>query len=587
MRLHRHLLFILFICLARPFGPVSSHAQSIRFEDSSELAGVQTLAGAYGIAVADYDKDGWDDIYIGTENGQSVLLKNLQNGTFANVTERSGVQVAGTVANPLWGDINSDGYPDLFVGKLSADVSCQLFLGSSEGIFTEVTEFSGIDISDDIGSATFGDYNLDGRIDLFIATRGSEDYLFENIHDGASVYFKDISQRAGVGGESFAVPMQATWVDYDNDFDLDLFALHDGNLQSRFYKNSSFLPLIEVSSSSKLRVARSSMGVAWGDYDNDGWQDVYITNIDQGNLFKNLGNGRFEDVTIESGSGLNGMSWGVVFVDFDNDGDEDLFIGNTFDFDGRHSFLYENDQGTFTNIARDAGVALNTNTFGVATGDFNRDGLMDLIVADDSGDNRLLLNRASQNNHWAQFTLKGDVFNPMAVGATLFVYAGEHMYTRSVYAGSSYRSQVSPTVHVGLADAALIDSLYIHWGPEETEVYYGVDVNKSYEIVQNRPLRVEIDANEHSAVPGRLDVSAFPNPFLSQTTFNILIPLSSRARLDIYDTMGRKVNTVLDKILPPGEHRVSFNAEALSAGMYFYRLTSESSVQTGSLLLVR
>ena len=487
--------------------------------------------------------------------------------------------------NPLWGDINNDGFLDLFVGKLEGDVTCQLFLGSEEGIFEEVTEQSGIQISDAIGSATFGDYNMDGRLDLFVATRGSEDFLFENVYGTSSGYFNDVSGRAGIGGEAFALPMQATWVDYDGDHDADLFAVHDGNLESRFYQNNSFLPLIEVSSSSQLQVARSSMGVAWGDYNNDGWPDAYVTNIDQGNLFKNLGNGRFEDVTIESGSGLNGMSWGVVFVDFDNDGDEDLFIGNTYDFDGRRSFLYENTNGSFENIARDAGVALSTNTFGVATGDFNKDGRMDLIVGDDNGENKLLLNTSTETNNWVFLTLEGDAYNKMAVGATVYLYAQEERYTRAVYAGSSYRSQISPTLHFGLAEGEVIDSLVIHWGKDNAETYYDLEVNKDYKFVENQPLRVAAEQYER-AESAEIIVEHFPNPSSSSVNFKVLLPAAERVYLEIYDAIGRKIETQVYSALSAGLNRMYLDSSAYRNGIYFYKLYSNTSIKTGKLIIV-
>ncbi|MBX2820795.1 MAG: VCBS repeat-containing protein [Rhodothermaceae bacterium] len=560
-------------------------AQSISFEDLSEQAGVLTDEGVHGIAVADYNNDGWDDIYLGTEGSGSTLLLNQKNGVFLNATKSSGLEVAGTVLSPLWGDINNDGYLDLFVGKRDGDVTCQLFLGSPDGVFEEITDQSGIRITDEIGSATFGDYNMDGRIDLFIATRGSEDYLFENVHESSSVYFNDVSERAGVGGEAFALPMQATWVDYDGDHDVDLFAVHDGNLKSRFYQNNSFFPLIEVSSSSKLQVSRSSMGVAWGDYNNDGWPDAYVTNIDQGNLFKNLGNGRFEDVTIESGSGLNGMSWGVVFVDFDNDGDEDLFIGNTYDFDGRRSFLYENKAGAFENIARDAGVALSTNTFGVATGDFNKDGLMDLVVGDDSGGNKLLLNTSAVTNNWVHLTLEGDTYNRMAVGATANLYADGERYTRTVYAGSSYRSQISPTLHVGLGQAEVIDSLVIHWGKDATEAYYELEVNRDYGFVQNKPLRVEVEQSGKEEL-SEIDVVHYPHPSFSNVTFKVSVPAAERVRIEIYDAIGRKIETLMHHELSAGVHRIVLDSSAYRSGIYFYKLHSNTSIKTGKMIVV-
>ena len=271
------LLAVVGLFFATPF----THAQTIIFEDYSAAANVTTAPGSYGIAVADYDNDGWDDLFFAIARGGSVLLHNQQDGTFVDKTMEAGVTIEGDANAPLWGDFNNDGYIDLFVGSNDNQMPGKIFKGSASGHFADVSDASGLDLFALVGSVTLGDYNNDGLLDLFIATRNAGDLLYKNISSGNDVAFEDVSGQASIAGDANTIAMQATWVDVDRDNDLDLFAVHDGNVRSRLYENHSFLPLINVSNSSDLKVSRSAMGVSWGDYNNDGWPDAYITNIDR------------------------------------------------------------------------------------------------------------------------------------------------------------------------------------------------------------------------------------------------------------------------------------------------------------------
>lgn len=573
---------LIVLCL----GPSIGRAQSIQFEDVSERAGVITDGRSHGMAVADFDRDGWDDLYIAADAGRSVLFRNRGDGTFEDVTDAAGAAVPGNAVNPLWGDVNNDGYLDLFVGVRYDSSPSAFFLGTAGGGFVDVSDRVEIDMNASVGSAAFGDYDNDGRLDLFIATRDSGDRLYRNVYDGVR-FFEDVSDRAGTGGIGGSIAMQATWIDYDLDNDLDLFAVHDGNLKSRLYRNPGFLPMMDMTSSSGLEVARSAMGVAWGDYDNDGWMDVYITNVSRGNLFRNRGDGVFEDVSEETGTWRNGMSWGVVFADFDNDGDEDLFIGNTYGFDRQLSFLYENRGGTFVDIAQKAGVALSTNTYGVAVGDFNNDGLVDLVVADEEGDNKLLMNRTEEAGHWVQLNLHGGSANKTAIGATVRAKAGDSQFMRTVSGGASFVSQVSPRIHIGLGEAASIDTLEVTWGmPGQVETITDVAVDARYRVAQNA--LSSVDRDEPREGPGQTRViAAYPNPFTSQTAIEIMLERGQFVQLDIFDALGREIDRLAAEYYPAGRHSFRFHSYDLSPGLYFYRVQLRDQMFVGTMIRIQ
>ena len=551
------------------------------------MSGVQTAGGGHGVAVADYDGDGWDDIYLAASEGRSVLFRNLGEGRFQDVTTNAGAKVAGNAVNPLWGDIDNDGDPDLFVGVRSYEGdSSRLFLNMGNGKFIDVIDQVNLDAEAVVGSAAFGDYDQDGRIDLFLATRESGDRLYRN-GAGMPALFQDVSGTSNTGGQTNSIAMQATWNDYDKDGDLDLFAVHDGNLGSRFYQQTgNFPPFSDVSVAAAIQVSRSSMGTAWGDFDNDSWPDAYVTNIDQGNLFRNKGDGSFEDVTASSGTGLNGMSWGTVFTDFDNDGDEDLFIGNTTDFDGRRSFLYENRAGTFVDIASDAGAALATNTYGVAAGDFNNDGWPDLFVADVGGENKLLINVTEAPGNWAAIHLKGVTSNQMAIGATVHAVADDRLFFRTVQGGGSYCSQSSPVLHLGLGDVNRIDSLTVDWGSSGKQVFLDVQVNRRLEILEGGG--IVVSNTNVKQVHDNIELKPiYPNPFRSQVAIEFSLDRARYAEVRVFDMLGRDVSTLVDGLLNRGTHQVTMHGANLATGLYIVRLESEGQILTKAVTYIR
>ena len=287
-------------------GPAAG--ESLSFTDAS--AGVATIGVARGVAVADYDGDGWDDVYVSVVDGVSSLFRNRQDGTFEDVGARAGVAVQGKSAVALWGDVDGDGRPDLFVGQRWGSVN-RLFLQNEDGTFRDEGSVSGIDRRARVATAAFGDFDNDGKLDLFLATLASPDLLYRGAPGESDAFFVDITEEAGVAGLSSSTPMQATWVDFDRDGDLDLFAVHDGySVESRLYRNDGRLPLVDVAPEANIASVGVgySMGVAWGDVDGDGWPDAYVTRIDTGGLYRNNGNGTFRDVAIESGAARNG--WG-------------------------------------------------------------------------------------------------------------------------------------------------------------------------------------------------------------------------------------------------------------------------------------
>ncbi|MBI3193360.1 MAG: VCBS repeat-containing protein, partial [Ignavibacteriae bacterium] len=552
---------------------------------------------SYGIAIADYNNDGWDDVFVA---GWSIvggvygtaLFRNNGNMTFADVTDTADVGVSGSYPTALWGDFNNDRFVDLFIGGRDSLGFSKIFRNNGDETFTDVTTTSGIDVSISVGGAALGDYDKDGNIDLFVATRRRGDLLYKNISIGGTITFDDVSSAAQIGGPSSTIAMQPTWIDYNHDGWLDLFCVHDGFDVNRLYRNTGTFPFAEISASANLQSvgAGNSMGVTWNDFNNDGWEDVYITRIGEGGFYKNKGDGTFDNISHSSGADTNGMSWGVVFSDFDNDADENIFIINTYQFDLTKSLLFENRNGVFKNIAASANVALTTDGYGAATGDFDNDGDLDIIVANINGNNLVLRNNHTGNNHWVKIHLEGVLTNRYAIGTKTRVVAGGRSQIRIVDGGSSYCSQISPTLQFGLASATLIDSIEIFWTTGLKQYYTNLPIDTTYFFQEDTTL-TSIRFHERPFVPPaiRLDQN-YPNPFNPTTKFDFGIDTFSgdeAVTLKVFDLLGKEIATIVNDRLYPGIYSATLDASNLPGGIYLYRLTHGYTSITKKFVLMK
>ncbi len=410
-------------------------------------------------------------------------------------------------------------------------------------------------------NAAMGDLNNDGRIDIILAGRtGQKNEIYLNNGDGT---FASSSFGTGARGNP-------SLGDLDSDGYLDVvMATSDGYFNEIWFNNG------DGTFNSSQTEHSSTLDVAIADLDGDGDLDILHANFsEQSQLFKNNGDGTFEDVTASTGTGLNGMSWGTVFADFDNDGDEDLFIGNTSDFDGQRSFLYENREGTFINIASDAGAALPTNTYGVASGDFNNDGRVDLFVADEGGKNKLLINMTPASGNWVTIKLEGVEHNRMAIGATVRMVAEHNLFFRTVQGGGSYCSQSSTIVHAGLGNVSRIDTLEVDWGGGVKQAFFNVPVNKRLEIQEGADVTVGREKNREKPDTFGLK-SIYPNPFQTDATVEFILDRARHTRVQVFDVLGREVASLVDGFLASGLHRLKLPGDRLDSGVYIVRIEAE------------
>jgi hypothetical protein len=476
-----------------------------------------------GCAFLDYDNDGWMDIYL-VNSGPSeffhpqhpirnALYKNNRDGTFIDVTESAGVPGGTFGMGVAVGDFNNDGYPDIFVTSCGRSL---LYRNNGDGTFTDVTAKAGLELNGWTTSAVWCDFDNDGRLDLFVcsfvrylpedrqscgdnaagqkyyciprAFHPTASYLFHNNGDGT---FTEVGKGTAIG-KNFGKALGVVATDINNDGRMDLFVAND-TVQNFLFVNRGANRWEEISIPSEVGFsengqARSGMGVDAADLSNRGWQDLFVANIDQEKfaLYRNLTNETFEDVAASQSIAqatrlLSG--WGLHFFDYDNDGELDLILANGHpdDMVAKRSqtvtyreplLLFQQKNGKFHNVSADAGPAFakDFSARGLAVGDFDNDGRLDVLIGVNGGAPVLLQNQAGTSNHWLGIKLQGVTCNRDAIGARLVWWASGKKRTCLRNGGGSYLSSHDPRQVVGLGSATKVDWLEIHWPAPSTVV---------------------------------------------------------------------------------------------------------------------
>lgn len=486
-----------------------------------------------GICVADFDGDGWQDLYF--VNGRDLynrgisvrnaLYHNNRDGTFTDVTDKAGVPGTGYGLGCVWGDYDNDGFPDLFVTQYGRNV---LYHNNHDGTFTDVTDRAGVAGLESgtlfHSGATFFDYDRDGYLDLYVggyvalepdgprycnigsvrsscpptAYRGTADALYHNNRDGTFTNVTKVANIYQPHGKNLSVGA----ADYDNDGWPDLFVAND-SLEAYLYHNEHNQTFQEMGAPSGMAYGANgrimaAMCISLGDYDNDGWLDLYISDF-QGSsdhLWHNDGKGNFDEVSDEAG--ITGpthdvLSFGGGFFDYDNDGWLDLFIANGHVYPeieqaspGTHykqinSLFHNQGNGKFLETGKLTGIAAQPPHAGrgVAFVDFDNDGFVDILVAN-NGDPPLLLHNGGNRNHFLNFKLVGTTSNRDALGARVRVVSAGLSQIREIAGGGSYLSQSDLRANFGLGKSTHAERVEIRWPSGKSQVFHDTEADKFY-----------------------------------------------------------------------------------------------------------
>ncbi len=541
----------------------------------------------------DFDNDGWLDLFVSNgnlANQNNALYLNLGQGQFRRITTGAVVTDGGSSIGSTGGDYNEDGLIDLFVTNRNFFGNF-LYAGDGDTAFTRILAGT---ISSDLAnsnSSSWVDLDRDGDLDLYVINFSGPDYMYVN--SGYPDYQLSRIDTGIVTGNGFSI--SGVWADYDNDGDQDLFIGNGGTEHDRLFINQGHFAFSQIS----FADGRATLGSSWADYDNDGDMDLVTASyLNQRNqLYLNSGAPDFDLVAVDTGvvSTDLGSSVGTGWGDYDSDGDLDLLVAN----DGQRKFLYANSGPpyyAFTKVESGPVVEDSSHTFGCVWADYDNDGDLDVFLANRLNEKNTLLLNAGNGNHWIELDLAGTSSNRSAIGARVrlkAVISGVARWQmREVSGQSGYNSQIL-RLHVGLGDASVVDSLIIEWPSDSVEVYTNLNANHIYKMTEGQGYTVVAVSSGESASPQKFELHRnFPNPFNPSTSIRFGLNRGARVQLKVYNLLGQEVRTLVNQTLSNGEHTVTWDGRddkgiVVASGVYIYRLTNGTSTSARKMVFMK
>lgn len=479
--------------------------------------GIDLLPVAGGVVVFDYDGDARDDIFVPSNGGANGLLRAGADGTFVDVAAAAGVSAPGGRSNGACAaDYDNDGDVDLYVTNTGPN---RLFRNNGNGTFSDVTIAAGVDDHNRSTGCSWGDYDRDGFVDLYVANHLDEsdpsvfvtrrfgparrsDRLFHNARDGR---FDDVTALLGPANLVTGAGFGASFIDYDNDGDADLYLVNDFGREIQpnvLWRNDGPLGsgwrFTDVSAASRANIGIFGMGLAIGDYDTDGFFDFYTSNIGRSTLLRARGDGTYEDRTDAAHVGRESLGqtlsigWGDAFLDYDNDGALDLYLVAGYldsdpliNIEKQPNALFRNrGNGTFEDVSDISGADNDGIGRGLAVADFNRDGFLDLVVVNLGQGLLLLENTARTPGHWLELDLIGTRSNRDGIGARITATMGARRQIREVVAGGSSISQSSSDVHFGLGAFTSVERIDIRWPSGRVQSFHDVAADQRLVVTE-------------------------------------------------------------------------------------------------------
>ena len=442
---------------------------------------VQTPADGQGVVFADLNNDNYVDIVVlGRGDGVIGVYENDGTGHFLNRSQNNGINPGFDTSGVVAGDYDNDGDLDLYISQAAGQMN-MLLRNDGDFHFTDVTVHAGVADENLSTGCAWRDYDNDGYLDLYISNYFDANRLMHNNGDGT---FEDMAANLNV--DVLRYVYQSAFVDYDRDGDGDLYVSSDHGqfcdslpVHNYLFRNDDG-SFIDVTDISETNGCVRAMCIAIGDFDGNLFPDFYVTNIPEGNaLMLNEGDGTFTRAEVEAGVASYAVGWGSVFFDYDNDGWQELYVCNM----AAPNRLYQH-TGTWPceDISNLLGVDVGGNSYTVATGDIDNDGDLDLLLSNRDEPIRLFINHEGERRSWVKFDVIGKGASRYAIGANVELQAAGKSQYREIIAGDNLKSQNELLAHFGLADALIIDRVEVMWPGGDSRVLTDYPVNNRWEI---------------------------------------------------------------------------------------------------------
>ena len=548
----------------------------INFENRANELGIDFTCGTTyvgnGVSFFDFDNDGWDDLSFTTEDGEFPEFYKNFNGQFLSINlNLDGVNYQTKQIN--WVDFDNDGDNDLFI--TSNTDGNRLFENTGNLIFEDITMSAGFSALNIMTyGASWGDYNNDGFLDVFITNRDSTaffnnpNYLYKNNGDGT---FTDVSEIAGIDRLKH-LSFCSAWIDINNDGFQDIYISNDKKEQpfhrNQMYKNNGDGTFTEIGESSGTNILIDAMTVTVGDYNSDGWFDIYVTNLGASVFLKNNGDETFTDIAATTNTEFNSNGWGAIFLDGDNDADIDLYVsGALVGYPGYASAAFYENLGTGTfQIPTNAGFENDEGySHSNAIGDINNDGLADFVVTNTNDQNVFLWeNKNADNNNWLKVNLEGTLSNKNGIGSVIELSSNGQVQYRYTHRGEGYLSQNSSSEFFGLGVNTTIDYIKIKWLSGTEDILFNIPINEAINIVEGSSLSLN-EFQENT-------VSLFPNPVKNILTIKTNFVIEE---IELFNILNQSVlkNTYFDR-------EISIDISELKSGIYFASIKTTTTNTT-------
>jgi hypothetical protein len=571
---------------------LTANAQDITFTKVNTGDLVNDGGWCYSMVWIDFNNDDYPDLFVtnnDSNNGQlNFLYMNNGDGTFTKITEGLVVNDGGSSYSCSAADVNGDNYPDLFVANHNENNF--LYLGNGDGTFEKVTSGQIVSNGGKSVGCAWADYNLDGWLDLYVANRDQQNFLYKGLGEGE---FEKITTGAIV--TDVANSSGCAWGDYDNDGYPDLYVANSGTV-SNLYHNNGDETFTKVNEEPFITDISSCAGASWGDCDNDGDLDLFVSTGQLGMyvnwFYLNDGDGTFTKVTdsplVNEATWSSGSAWG----DYDKDGDLDLAVGG---YDGPNLLFNNDGLGNFEKILSNSFVNDGNYTEGLAWTDADNDGDLDIFTAKNNyfgGNNSFFLNDGNTNN-WLKVKLYGPwgLHNTQAIGAKVYVYstvfgqAITQMREVSTQTGGGQGGQNDLIQFFGVGDVTTIDSIIVSFMDFQF-IQKDVTVNQT---LQMDLLIEDIQQNKLDIDPF---LTIFPNPASEAINLNFSLIDQSLVQIHLLNLQGQLVKVLYTSELSEGKHEIRCELKDLSnyriyPGTYFVRLISEGEMITMKLIVLK